>query len=94
VARVGGDEFTVLVPGHDIARVVAAAEGACGDASHLPTGQGLSCGVATTTERGSSIGKQLLIAADSAQYEAKRQGHLHPVPAANPFGYSLGGPTP
>jgi PleD family two-component response regulator len=77
-----------------VLEALAAAEGACGDASHLPTGQGLSCGVATTTERGSSIGKQLLIAADTAQYEAKRQGHLHPVPAANPFGYSLGGPTP
>ncbi|HYO32101.1 MAG TPA: sensor domain-containing diguanylate cyclase [Nocardioidaceae bacterium] len=94
VARVGGDEFTILVPGHDIARVVAAAEGACREASHLPTGQGLSCGVATTTERARHVGKQLLIAADTAQYEAKRRGHLHPMPAADPFGYELDSPNP
>lgn len=93
VARVGGDEFTILVPGHDIANVLAAAEGACRDAYQLPTGQGLSCGMATTTERGSQIGKQLLIAADTAQYQAKRQGHLSPMPAADPFGYQIGDPA-
>lgn len=86
VARVGGDEFTVLVPGYDISSVVAAAEQVCKDARELPLG-GLSCGIATTTDRRSDTGKQLLIAADVAQYEAKRQGLSTPVSAAYPFDY-------
>lgn len=94
VARVGGDEFTVFIPGHDIASVVAAAEGACREACELPIGGGVSCGIATTTERRSDIGKQLLIAADVAQYQAKRQGLVTPMSAAYPFDYESSDATP
>jgi diguanylate cyclase (GGDEF)-like protein len=87
VSRVGGDEFTVLVPGHSVRRVVAAAAAACDGALRLPLGEGLSCGVATTTDHGSEVAKQLLTASDSAQYHAKRMGILRPVAAAAPFGY-------
>lgn len=86
VARVGGDEFTVLIPVHAITKVVAAAESACIAAALLPAGGGLSCGVATTIRRGPDAARLLFKAADAAQYEAKRQGRLTPVIAAVPHG--------
>ena len=54
VARVGGDEFTVLVPGHPLDQVLSAAQQVCDDASALPIGAGLSCGVASTRASGTS----------------------------------------
>ena len=87
VARVGGDEFTVLIPGHAIESVVAAAKAACRAARQLRLGEGLSCGVATTIEHGSETAKLLLTASDAAQYQAKRRGCLDPVAADDPFGY-------
>jgi diguanylate cyclase (GGDEF)-like protein len=87
VARVGGDEFCVLIPGHHIGRVVAAARGACSAASELSTGEGLSCGIATTTKSGHEMAKHLLTASDAAQYRAKRRGILVPVAADAPYGY-------
>ena len=87
VARVGGDEFTVLIPGHSITSVVGAARRACASARLLPMGAGLSCGVATTIEGGIETAKQLLTASDAAQYEAKRQGRHDPVAAGAPYGY-------
>ncbi len=87
VARVGGDEFTVLVPGHDVSLVVAAAEVVCRQTRGLAIGEGLACGIATTTEMGNDIAKRLFIAADAAQYSAKRQGLVGPLSAAAPYGY-------
>jgi diguanylate cyclase (GGDEF)-like protein len=87
VARVGGDEFTVLVPGHSIESVVAAAQDACRAARQLTIGQGLSCGIATTTDLGIETAKLLLTASDAAQYQAKRRGCLEPVAAEDPYGY-------
>ena len=84
VARVGGDEFTVLVPVHSASAVVAAAERACLAANELLDGAGLSCGVATTTECGTEAATRLLAAADAAQYQAKRAGRIGPVAAAHP----------
>jgi diguanylate cyclase (GGDEF)-like protein len=81
VARVGGDEFTVLVPVHSNTAVVAAAESACLAARELLDGAGLSCGVATTTDRGAEAATLLFAAADAAQYQAKRAGSLRPVAA-------------
>lgn len=88
VARVGGDEFTVLVPVHSAAAVVVAAERACAAARRLPNGAGLSCGVATTSDRGPEAARLLFAAADAAQYKAKQTGRLGPVAAAHPYSYT------
>jgi diguanylate cyclase (GGDEF)-like protein len=74
VARVGGDEFTVLVPSHEVAVVVAAADDFCAAAANLPAGAGVSCGVATTTGAEPWVTATLLFrSADQAQYEGKRR---------------------
>jgi diguanylate cyclase (GGDEF)-like protein len=74
VSRMGGDEFAVVVPGHPVDRVVAAAHAACAAADDLPQHIGISCGLATagTDHRGSV--EELFRAADAAQYLAKRGG--------------------
>jgi len=72
VARMGGDEFVVLVPGSDIGQVMAAAESICSAAFKLPRCSRLSCGVATTVNAGPGSAHRLLDAADQAQYRAKR----------------------
>jgi diguanylate cyclase (GGDEF)-like protein len=96
VARVGGDEFTVFVPVHSPTAVVAAAERACYAATNLPDGGGLSCGVATTTDRVANTASMLFAAADAAQYQAKRTGRTQPVTAAYPYAYQAadGRPLP
>jgi diguanylate cyclase (GGDEF)-like protein len=86
VARVGGDEFTVLVPVHNATAVVAAAESACVAAHELLDGGGFSCGVATTTNHGVEAATLLFAAADAAQYRAKRTGSTRPVAAAHVSG--------
>jgi diguanylate cyclase (GGDEF)-like protein len=83
VARVGGDEFTVLVPVHSATAVAVAAQGACLAARELHQGGGLSCGIATTTSRGPEAARLLFRAADAAQYAAKRTGRLRPVVVAH-----------
>lgn len=87
IARVGGDEFTVLVPGHDLDSVRRAAEAVCRDTRQLSIGAGLACGIATTTETGSDIARKVLAAADAAQYAAKRSQSTTPMPASHPYGY-------
>ncbi len=74
VARVGGDEFTVLVPSHSVTAVLAAADSFCDAAAGLSAGAGVSCGVATTTsEEPWATAARLFRAADEAQYEGKRR---------------------
>jgi diguanylate cyclase (GGDEF)-like protein len=74
VARVGGDEFTVLVVGHDPAAVVAVSDELCHLTWNLGTSASLSCGAATVlVGRGTGIDpRQLFAAGDEAQYVAKR----------------------
>jgi len=74
VARVGGDEFTVLVPTHSVDAVLSAADAFCDAAADLSAGAGVSCGVATTTSEDPWASAKLLFrAADEAQYEGKRR---------------------
>jgi diguanylate cyclase (GGDEF)-like protein len=76
VCRVGGDEFTVMVPGHEPAAVVAVADDLCRRTWQLGVGAGVSCGAATAVLHagGSLAPRDLFAAADAAQYEAKRGG--------------------
>ena len=79
VARVGGDEFVVLIPGHDLDQVMAAARDLCTDAIRLPLGYGVSCGVAVTdAAAGLTTAPALFSAADQAQYRAKRERRTGP----------------
>jgi diguanylate cyclase (GGDEF)-like protein len=74
VARMGGDEFAVVVPGHPAERVLAAAEAACAAADALPDQVGFSCGVATAGPESDAQVTELFRAADAAQDLAKRDG--------------------
>jgi diguanylate cyclase (GGDEF)-like protein len=86
VARVGGDEFIVLVPSHSVTAVVSAADAFCAAAAKLPNGAGVSCGVATTTGEEPGVTAKLLFrAADQAQYEGKRRRSPTAVVAPTPI---------
>lgn len=89
VARVGGEEFAVLLPGQDMAAAMAMAE----RLRRAVTGLGLShaarpdgdlvtisMGVATLGEAGSAV--SLVAAADQALYRAKASGRNRAVLAA------------
>lgn len=76
VARVGGDEFTVLVPHHDPAPVAKTVEALCQHASQgwsFGPEAGVSAGVSSTllTGQGDATCADLVAAADRALYLAK-----------------------
>ena len=81
VARVGGDEFSVLVPGSSPEDVRAAADAACAAVLRLPWGSGISCGVASTVGSSWDRPQQLFQAADQAQYRAKKSRQASAVVA-------------
>ena len=84
VARVGGDEFCVVVVGHSPDVVTTMASKAVRATYRLDVGQGIACGLASAD--GSVQGRristtELFQAADRAQYAAKRVGARHAVVA-------------
>ncbi len=74
-ARVGGDEFIVLVPSHSPESVASSAQTACSAVADLSLGAGASCGIATSdgTQGDSCVG-DLFRRADAALYRSKRAG--------------------
>lgn len=83
VARVGGDEFIVLVPDHDPTLVAEAVEALCqraGEGCGFGPVAGLSAGISSTvlTGRTDATRADLLAAADRALYLAKQ----HPYSTA------------
>jgi len=74
VARVGGDEFTVIVADSDVAAVEAAINEVCCETSGRGSKIGVSAGVAAATITATSgpTASEMFAAADRAQYVAKR----------------------
>jgi len=75
VARVGGDELTVLICESDAAQVVRTVDSLCGRTCRFVSGPAFSAGVATAVlgEGLSPTAPELFAAADRALYVAKRQ---------------------
>lgn len=75
VARVGGDEFTVLLAGCPLAKVVEVSDRLCAQSWELDPATALSCGAAgaVLTEGHDLAPAELFAAADRAQYVAKRE---------------------
>jgi diguanylate cyclase (GGDEF)-like protein len=73
VARVGGDEFTVLVSGHAPEQVIDAADQMCREQFEFGPGVGISAGAVTAmiTSDSTVTPGDLFAAADLAQYDAK-----------------------
>jgi diguanylate cyclase (GGDEF)-like protein len=84
VARIGGDEFCVLVARQEPALVIRMADELCRMTWDFGTGAGVSCGATSATvSRGSDVKPtDLFVAADRAQYVAKR-GQLSRTVVAN-----------
>lgn len=84
-ARVGGDEFIVLAPGHRSPAVMQVAHRTSAAVEALPIGDGMSCGIATATGTDKHAGPgDLFRKADAALYRAKRAGRLVAIEASTP----------
>jgi diguanylate cyclase (GGDEF)-like protein len=83
VCRFGGDEFVVLLPGHDLAaagiaadrmRIDASIEGRRGGDSNCAVTLSIGCASLQAFELSDEAIRHLVSAADSAMYTAKRSG--------------------
>lgn len=83
VARVGGDEFTVMVADAEVACVEDAINAVCAQISGPISAIGVSAGLATATltTESTTTAPELLAAADQALYVAKRSESLVAVRA-------------
>ena len=84
-ARIGGDEFCVVVSGAPAAAAVRVAEELCRLVDRLPMSTGVSCGVASSDAAAGAVDTpvRLLRLADAAQYRAKRSRSHTPVVAGH-----------
>jgi diguanylate cyclase (GGDEF)-like protein len=82
-ARLGGDEFCLLAVGPSADDVVKAADELCRRAAELELGEGVACGVASTTHVVGPVhtARRLFRLADAAQYRAKAVRADRPVVA-------------
>jgi diguanylate cyclase (GGDEF)-like protein len=82
-ARIGGDEFCIVVTGEPLAAAVRVADELCRLVEGQPMSTGVSCGVASTEVLASPVDNQVRLfrLADAAQYRAKRAGAHKPVVA-------------
>jgi diguanylate cyclase (GGDEF)-like protein len=82
-ARIGGDEFCVVVDGEPLSVSVQVAEELCRLGDSQPRSTGISCGVASTEvlPGPGENATRLFRLADAAQYRAKRAGSRRPVVA-------------
>ncbi len=87
VARVGGDEFTVLVSGPDPAVAVRVSDELCRRTWRFGPGAGVSAGAASlvVTSESTHVPSDLFSAADRAQYVAKH-GRLSSTVVSDAFG--------
>ena len=93
-ARIGGDEFCIVVSGSPGTLAVAVAEELCRIVDSQPMSTGVSCGVASTDLLPGRVDApaRLFRLADAAQYRAKRAGSRTPVVAGQAAPEVPGGP--
>lgn len=82
-ARIGGDEFCIVVDGEPLSTAVLVAEELCRLVESQPMNTGVSCGVASTEVLAGTVDSpvRLFRLADAAQYRAKRAASRRPVVA-------------
>ncbi|NUP51737.1 MAG: diguanylate cyclase [Catenulispora sp.] len=80
-ARIGGDEFSVLVVGRPVATVTRLAEELAARAAKMDGIDGAAVGYAATDGPAGPVASRAMLfrLADAAQYEAKRGGLLEPI---------------